>query len=153
MRGAACNLHTALALVAKMRGLGIAARCDTLVMQPTLAMQRRKQRRFQQQARPLGRTPRAGCGVSAFQGAAGRCSYVLPCSIVLRPVKRGCSPWLRKSAGTALAMRAAAVRCARIETVLVSIRVAYYCSPQAEVCDKHCSCTLCSSSALCMHRK
>jgi hypothetical protein len=34
-----------------MRGLGIQARCDTLVMQPTLAMQRRKQRRFQQQAR------------------------------------------------------------------------------------------------------
>ena len=49
--GAACNLHTALALVAKMRGLGIHARCDKLVMQPTLAMQRRKQRRFQQQAR------------------------------------------------------------------------------------------------------
>lgn len=72
VRGAACNLHTALALVAKMRGLGIQARCDTLVMQPTLAMQRRKQRRFQQQARLLGRTPRASCGVSGFQGAAGR---------------------------------------------------------------------------------
>ena len=76
-RGAACNLHTALALVAKMRGLGIAARCDTLVMQPTLAMQRRKQRRFQQQARPLGQTPRATRGVSACLGAAGRCSLVL----------------------------------------------------------------------------
>ena len=84
--GAACNLHTALALVAKMRGLGIQARCDTLVMQPTLAMQRRKQRRFQQQARRLGQTSRRRfCGVcvsglSVFQGAAGpACSSAPPC--------------------------------------------------------------------------
>ena len=75
-RGAACNLHTALALVAKMRGLGIAARCDTLVMQPTLAMQRRKQRRFQQQARPTAkrRARLAGClPVWAQQAAAHLC--------------------------------------------------------------------------------
>jgi hypothetical protein len=62
---AACNLHTALELVAKMRGLGIQARCDTLVMQPTLAMQRRKQRRFQQQAR------------CASQAAIDRCALLL----------------------------------------------------------------------------
>ena len=80
MRGAACNLHTALALVAKMRGLGIQARCDTLVMQPTLAMQRRKQRRFQQQARLPGQAAHMTCRVSGFQGAASPLAHPLRCA-------------------------------------------------------------------------
>lgn len=46
---AACNLHTAIALVSKMKAMGINASCNKLIMQPSLALQRRKQQQSQQQ--------------------------------------------------------------------------------------------------------
>jgi hypothetical protein len=46
---AACNLHTAIALVSKMKSMGIKASCSRLVMQPSQALQRRKQQQSQQQ--------------------------------------------------------------------------------------------------------
>ena len=46
---AACNLHTAIALVSKMRALGIRASSHQLVMQPTVALERRKQQHCRQQ--------------------------------------------------------------------------------------------------------
>ncbi|BDA48523.1 probable f-box/LRR-repeat protein 2 [Coccomyxa sp. Obi] len=45
----ACNLHTAIALVSKMRALGIRASSNQLVMQPTVALERRKQQQCRQQ--------------------------------------------------------------------------------------------------------
>ncbi len=46
---AACNLHTAIALVSKMRALGIRASSNQLVMQPIMALERRKQQQCRQQ--------------------------------------------------------------------------------------------------------
>ena len=48
---AACNLHTAIALVSKMRAMGIEASCKQLVMQPSVALERRKQQQSRQQVR------------------------------------------------------------------------------------------------------
>ncbi|CAL5223987.1 g6599 [Coccomyxa viridis] len=45
----ACNLHTAIALVSKMRAMGIEASCKQLVMQPSVALERRKQQQSRQQ--------------------------------------------------------------------------------------------------------
>ncbi len=58
---AACNLHTAIALVSKMKAMGIKASCNMLVMQPSLALQRRKQQQSQHQVRcrPQQRLPSA----------------------------------------------------------------------------------------------
>ena len=46
---AACNLHTAIALVSKMKAMGILASCNQLVMQPTVALERRRQQHSRQQ--------------------------------------------------------------------------------------------------------
>ena len=46
---AACNLHTAIALVSKMKAMGIEASCRQLVMQPAMALERRKQQQSQKQ--------------------------------------------------------------------------------------------------------
>ncbi|CAK0737833.1 hypothetical protein CVIRNUC_000955 [Coccomyxa viridis] len=45
----ACNLHTAIALVSKMKAMGILASCNQLVMQPTVALERRRQQHSRQQ--------------------------------------------------------------------------------------------------------
>ena len=46
---AACNLHTAIALVSKMKAMGIEASCRQLVMQPSVVLERRKQQQSQKQ--------------------------------------------------------------------------------------------------------
>lgn len=46
---AACNLHTAIALVSKMKAMGIEASSRQLVMQPSVALERRKQQQSQKQ--------------------------------------------------------------------------------------------------------
>ncbi|KAK9917689.1 hypothetical protein WJX75_007196 [Coccomyxa subellipsoidea] len=67
----ACNLHTAIALVSKMRALGIRASCNQLVMQPTVALQRRKQQQCRQQIAfwswPLSKSLHQGAGDGALK--------------------------------------------------------------------------------------
>ena len=46
---AACDLHLAMSLVAKMREYGLATPMEALVLQPTSVMQRRQRRRRQSQ--------------------------------------------------------------------------------------------------------
>ena len=50
MLPAACNLHTAIALVSKMKALGIRASCSQLVMRPEAELQRRRRHQAKKQA-------------------------------------------------------------------------------------------------------
>jgi hypothetical protein len=64
---AACNLHTAIALVSKMKALGIKASCSRLIMRPEVALQKRQRIQGQQQARShCTLWPRPGCSLSTL---------------------------------------------------------------------------------------
>lgn len=73
---AACNLHTAIALVSRMKAMGIEASCKQLVMQPCKALERRKQQHSRQQVHVLT----ASCPVVyELLGGASNISDFLTC--------------------------------------------------------------------------
>jgi hypothetical protein len=81
---AACNLHTAVALVSKMKALGIRASSTQLVMRPEAELQRRKRHQAKKQAC-------ASAPLSSSRGAACANPCMPPCMLLaLHATGRAC---------------------------------------------------------------
>ena len=80
---AACNLHTAIALVSKMRAMGIEASCKQLVMQPSVALKRRKQQQSRQQVWECHSAAPPQAALSSVSGPSHSRAGSLECHLIM----------------------------------------------------------------------